>query len=202
MAEYYPEPVEACQVCAWTARCEARRRQDDDLSYIAGSGRSQRVELTAQGISTLTAAAQMPVPLTFKPTRGSRETYERLGHQARVQHLQRTTKQPVVERLPIQEGEGLCRLPPPSAGDVFLDLEGARFARDGGREYLFGVWIVGGSEDPPLRTYRAWWAVDDAQEKAAFEQVMDLIMEAWANDPDMHIYRHCQVEAAAGTVGG
>jgi predicted RecB family nuclease len=50
IAEHYPEPVEACQVCVWEARCEARRRKDDHLSYIAGSGRSHRVELTAQNI--------------------------------------------------------------------------------------------------------------------------------------------------------
>ena len=189
MAGYYPEPVEACQLCAWAARCEARRRQDDHLAYIAGSGRSQRVELTAQGVLTLTAAAQMPVPLAFKPTRGSRETFERLGNQARVQHQQRTTKQPVVERLPIQEGEGLCRLPPPSAGDVFLDLEGARFARDGGREYLFGVWSQG--------AYCGRWAVNDTEEKIAFEEVVDLIMQAWANDADMHIYHFNHYEPTA-----
>ena len=33
----------------------------------------------AQGHATLAAAATMPVPVTFKPSRGSRETYEPLG---------------------------------------------------------------------------------------------------------------------------
>ena len=32
----------------------------------------------------LTAAAAMPVPIAFKPSRGARETYERLAHQARL----------------------------------------------------------------------------------------------------------------------
>lgn len=197
MAGYYPEPVEACEVCAWAGRCEARRRQDDHLSYIAGSGRSHRVELTAQGFPTLTAAAQMPAPVTFKPARGSRETYDRLGNQARVQYQQRIENRPIFERLPIQDGEGLYRLPAPSPGDIFLDLEGARFARDGGREYLFGVWMAGGSEDPPLRTYRAWWAVDDAQERAAFDEVIDLIMQAWGDDQGMHVYHFNHYEPTA-----
>ena len=186
---YYPEPVEACTVCRWDARCERRRRDDDHLSYIAGSGRSHRVELVAQGVGTLAAAAVMPVPVTFTPARGSRETYGRLGDQARVQHQQRSEQKPVYERLDIKEGEGLCRLPPPSKGDLFLDLEGARFAREGGREYLFGMWL--GNE------YRAFWAMNDAEEQAAFEQVIDLIMAAWDADPGMHVYHFNHYEPTA-----
>jgi len=189
IADAYPEPVDACEVCVWAARCAARRRADDHLSYIAGAGRSHRVELVAQGLPTLAAAAAMPVPVTFKPTRGSRETYDRLGHQARVQHQQRTEQKPIVERLPVTEGEGLCRLPAPSPGDVFLDLEGARFAREGGREYLIGLWANG--------VYRAWWAFDDQQEKAAFEQAVDAIMQSWASRPDMHVYHFNHYEPTA-----
>jgi predicted RecB family nuclease len=187
--DYYPEPVEACQVCAWAARCEGRRRKDDHLSYIAGSGRSHRVEFIAQQVTTLTAAAQMPVPVTFKPARGARETYNRLGDQARVQHQQRMEKRPIVEMLPIEEGTGLRRLPQPSRSDLFLDLEGAAFARDGGREYLFGLWNKDG--------YRAWWAQDDEEEKAAFEAVMDVITEAWKADPGMHAYHFNHYEPTA-----
>ena len=195
--EYYPEPVEACDVCVWEARCVARRRKDDHLSFIANAGRSNRVELTAQGYGTLTAVAEMPVPVRFKPARGSRETYDRLGNQARVQHQQRTEKRPIVERLDVKEGEGLCRLPPPSKGDIFLDLEGAPFARDGGREFLFGVWSTAGAEAPALQLYRAFWAMDDAEERVAFEAVIDLIMQAWAADPGMHVYHFNHYEPTA-----
>lgn len=186
---YYPEPVEACAVCVWESRCEARRRKDDHLSYIAGVGRSHRVELTAQGHDTLTSVAGMPVPVTFKPTRGSRETYNRLGDQARVQHQQTTEGKAIYERLAIKENEGLCRLPAPSTGDLFLDLEGARFAREGGREYLFGLWL--GKE------YRAWWALNDQEEQSAFEAVIDVIMAAWDADPGMHVYHFNHYEPTA-----
>jgi uncharacterized protein len=189
IAAYYPEPVDACALCAWEARCEARRRQDDHLSYIAGVGRSQRVELTTQGVATLTLAAGMPVPVAFTPARGSRETYNRLGDQARVQHQQRTEKRPIVERLAVVENEGLCRLPEPSPGDLFLDLEGARFAREGGREYLFGVWTG--------RDYLSWWALDDAEEQAAFEAVIDAIMAAWKTNRGMHVYHFNHYEPTA-----
>lgn len=186
---HYPEPVEQCAVCIWERRCHARRRADDHLSFVAGLARAHRVELVAQGCETLAAAAEMPVPVRFTPSRGSRETYNRITHQARVQHLQRKSGQPVVERLPVAPDDGLCRLPAPSGADVFLDLEGSRFAREGGRDFLFGVWHE--------EMYRAWWAVSDAEEKAAFEAVMDLIMSAWAADPAMHVYHFNHYEPTA-----
>jgi uncharacterized protein len=49
----------------------------------------------------------------------------------------------VHELLPIEPGQGLARLPAPSRGDLFLDLEGDPFAREGGREYLFGLVTAG-----------------------------------------------------------
>jgi predicted RecB family nuclease len=146
-AGHYPEPVAHCEVCHWWDRCNRRRRDDDHLAFIAHIGRGHRAELVAQGVPTLSAAAAMPVPIAFKPSRGSTEAYERLAHQARLQHAQRTRKDAALDLLPVQDDEtaaregpaGLRRLPAPSPGDIFLDLEGARFARDGEpREYLFG----------------------------------------------------------------
>jgi predicted RecB family nuclease len=196
---HYPEPVEACGLCRWAQRCDERRRADDHLSFIAGIGRWHRAELVAQGHGTLTAAAAMPLPIAFTPKRGSRDTYVRLREQARVQHQQRTSGTPVHELLlPVTPDLGLARLPEPSPGDVFLDLEGARFARDGGREYLFGAVVNLGPErgltpipggprkgsDP----YRGWWAHDDFEERAAFETVIDTVMQAWAAHPGLHVY--------------
>jgi predicted RecB family nuclease len=189
IAAYYGDPVETCPLCVWERRCEARRRTDDHLSLIAGIGGAHRVELIAQGYRTLAAVAAMSVPVAFTPARGARETYDRLGHQARVQQQQRTTQTPVVERLPIQAGKGLCQLPAPSQGDVFLDLEGARFARPGGREYLFGVWTMG--------AYQAWWALNDEEERIAFEAVIDLILRAWGAHPGMHVYHFNHYEPTA-----
>jgi predicted RecB family nuclease len=133
--------------------------------------------------------AEMSVPVTFMPSRGARETYGRIGDQARVQHQQRTEGRPIYERLAIAPDAGLCRLPVPSAGDLFLDIEGARFAREGGREYLFGVYANG--------AYRCWWATDDATERDAFEKVMDVISDAWARDPAMHVYHFNHYEVSA-----
>jgi predicted RecB family nuclease len=189
MTAHYPEPVDACAVCRWEPRCVGRRRADDHLSFIANTSATQRAELTARGHPTLAKAAEMCVPVRFTPSRGARETYGRIGDQARVQHQQRTEGRPIYERLPIVPNAGLCLLPAPSAGDVFLDLEGARFAREGGREYLFGLHANG--------SYRCWWAANDAEERMAFEQVMDAISEAWARDPAMHVYHFNHYEVSA-----
>jgi predicted RecB family nuclease len=224
---HYPEPVEQCDVCRWFARCNARRRADDHLSFIAGIGRIHREELTAQGYSTLAAAAAIPLPIAFKPSRGSRETYERIRQQARVQHEQRTSGKPVYELLevpPARDGEppephGLARLPEPSPGDMFLDLEGARFAREGGREYLFGLSVRGAGlqacmslSGAGLRAmarprlaivsaraagYVAAWAFTDAEERVAFEATIDRIMAAVAAHPDAHVYHFGSYEPAA-----
>ena len=115
------------------------------------------------------------LPIAFKPSRGSRETYARIAEQARLQHRQRIEGRPVHELLEIVEGQGLARLPEPSPGDLFLDLEGARFARDGGREYLFGLWAGGASEAGEAD---GGWAFTDDEERAAFEATIDAIMAA------------------------
>jgi predicted RecB family nuclease len=186
---HYPDLVEHCDVCRWWDRCNDRRRKDDHLSFIAGAARLHRQELTAQGFPTLAAAAGLPLPVAFTPSRGSRDTYERIAHQARLQHQQRTTRQPVHELLTVEAGKGLGRLPEPSPGDLFLDLEGARFAREGGREYLFGVWSSEG--------YESYWAFTDAEEQVAFEALTDRIMTAWAAHPGMHIYHFNHYEPTA-----
>ena len=81
--------------------------------------------------------------------------------------------------------EGLCRLPEPSPGDLFLDLEGARFVREGGQDYLFGLGHIGAKNE---FVYYAWWAMDAAEEQRAFETLMDAITEARAADPNLHVY--------------
>ena len=194
LTETYPDPVEHCDVCRWWERCDKRRRDDDHLSFIAGVGLSQRTELVSHGVTTLAAAATMPVPITFKPSRGTTETYDRIAEQAQVQLDQRTKKEPIFKVLPVVPAQGLCRLPEPSPGDLFLDLEGARFVREGGHEYLFGLGHItasGGFD------YRRWWAMDAAEEQAAFEALMDAIMHARTVDPHLHIYHFAPYEPTA-----
>ncbi len=48
----YPEPVEHCAICRWSELCAKRRRQDDDLSLVAGMTTGQRRALKAAAVST------------------------------------------------------------------------------------------------------------------------------------------------------
>ena len=57
---------------------------------------------------------------------------------ARPARRPRAARAPVHELLEITEGQGLCRLPEPSEGDIFLDFEGDPYAGSGGLEYLLG----------------------------------------------------------------
>ncbi|WP_173050065.1 TM0106 family RecB-like putative nuclease [Nitrospira sp. KM1] len=194
LTETYPDPVEHCDVCRWWERCNKRRRDDDHLSFIAGVGLSQRTELVSRGVTTLAAAAVMPVPVTFKPSRGTADTYNRIVEQAQVQLEQRTKKEPIFKVLPVVPAQGLCRLPEPSPGDLFLDLEGARFVREGGHEYLFGLGHVTATGD---FEYRRWWAMDTMEEQAAFEALIDAIQHARTVDPHLHIYHFAPYEPTA-----
>jgi len=193
-AANYPEPVEHCEVCRWRSACDKRRRHDDDLSLVAGISRLQRRELQAAGAMTLEQLGTLPLPLGFTPRRGAVGTYVRVREQARLQLAERIQGTPVHELLPITADQGLARLPAPSPGDVFLDLEGDPFARDGGREYLFGLVIAApdGAGDS-----RAFWALADAAERVAFESVVDEILRSWEANPGMHVYHYAPYEPAA-----
>ncbi len=203
-AANYPEPVDHCDVCVWTVSCKIRRRQDDHLSLVAGMSRTQRRELTTHDVSTMAALAEMPIhPMGFTPRRGAAETYVRVREQARVQVEARTSGGLVHELLPVvlpagdEPGQGFCRLPAPTAGDIFLDLEGDPFAGPTagppvlrGREYLFGVVTADG-------TYQAFWAESAHQEKTAFEAVVDLIVRTKADHPGMHVFHYAPYEPSA-----
>lgn len=198
----YPEPVSHCDVCAWWSECERRRRADDHLSLVAGISRLQRRELQSREVTRLEALAAVALPLPWKPERGSRIGFERVREQARVQLEGRRSEAPVHELLPLEPERGLLRLPAPSAGDVFLDLEGDPFVGEGGLEYLFGtVTLDGGAPAGDLFSgvpaYRARWALDRERERAAFEEWVDDVVARRARHPDLHVYHFGAYEPGA-----
>jgi predicted RecB family nuclease len=190
----YPEPVEHCDVCRWWSVCDKRRRADDHISLVAGLTRLHSRELQAVGVTTLAQLGTLPLPLQMTPRRGTVDTYVRVREQARLQLAGRTQGVPVHELLPISPEQGLARLPAPSPGDVFLDLEGDPFVRDGGREYLFGLVIA---QSDGTATSRAFWACSDSEERVAFEAVVDEILASWTANPGMHVYHYAPYETAA-----
>ena len=202
-ATTYPEPVPHCEICRWFPRCDQQRRGDDHLSFVAGLSRLQMRELQARDIATLEKLAAEQVPLAWKPARGAQDGYVRVREQARVQLEGRTEHRSLYELLPFAPAQGLARLPAPSPGDLFLDLEADPFVDDGGLEYLFG-WAIA---DPPPEgmlaldagppVYHREWALDRAAEKRGFEKVMDAILARWERDPNMHVYHFGAYEPGA-----
>lgn len=116
----YPEPCSHCDICNWWQHCNGIRRNDDHLSFIAGMGTSQIKEVKLQGITTLQAMSEMPLPISFKPTKGSKETLTKLREQARVQNETRIAQKPIYEVLELKENTGFYNLPEPSDGDISI----------------------------------------------------------------------------------
>lgn len=190
----YPEPTPHCQICRWWSECDALRRKDDHLSLVANIRKLQRKQLRGWQISTVDQLAKLPVPLENRPEYGSMEGYVRVREQARIQVAGRNQGKPVRELLPIVDERGLSRLPEPSPGDIFFDLEGDPFVGLVGREYLFG-YVTADDKGQPV--YRDRWALTPEDEKQVFEWFVDSVMERWAQYPVMHIYHFTAYEPSA-----
>ena len=187
----YPDPVAHCAMCDWVEQCVERRIADDHLSLVAGMGRHQIERLREHGVTTLAGLGALDA--TTVSGIGN-QTLTKLHNQARLQLSQRETGEVSFELLP-HEGDkrGLAALPEPSPGDLFFDMEGDPYVGVHGIEYLFGVTELVGDE----QKYTAFWGHDDAGEKRAFEQFVDLVMQRLAADPALHIYHYAPYEPTA-----
>ncbi|MDF2116201.1 TM0106 family RecB-like putative nuclease [Roseiarcaceae bacterium H3SJ34-1] len=190
----YPDPIEHCDICHWRETCDKRRRDDDHLCLVAGISKLQINELKAHGIATVQTLAGMPLPLAWKPDRGSADSFIRVREQARIVVEARAAGVGKFELLPVETGFGLTRLPAPSDGDVFLDLEGDPFVGEHGLEYLFGYLFK--DADGTL-AYEGDWALTRVNEKRAFEKFVDFVMARWAQFPSLHVYHYAPYEPAA-----
>src|SRR5690606_4194692 len=188
-AASYPEKVAHCDVCEWWQACDARRREDDHLSLVAGILPHQIEHARLHGAPTLTSFAERSFDELPRPRTGWRGALERTGEQARVQLRGRAQGCRAHELLSVEPGRGLCRLPERSPGDLFFDFEGDPFVDGGGLEYLFGFAMLeapetagsrGAREEPEASrtsdpfsaqggsakrwSYRALWALSRAEE--------------------------------------
>jgi predicted RecB family nuclease len=203
LAEPYPEPVEHCDICQWWKHCETRCRADDHVSLVAGSTRRQRERLARAGVTTAAELARLEPERSIPGIDAAPLT--RLREQARLQVAARGTGHSSYELLPDPErGAGLERLPLPTPGDLFLDLEGDAYALGEGLEYLFGLLELGEpSLDWSRRTapgaprYHAYWSQTRAEEKRAFEAVMRRIERGLAEFPGLHVFHFGQREVDA-----
>ena len=191
----YPEPVEHCRICDWSTVCDEQWRKDDHLSLVANITRNQRQALTAYGAETVAGLARLTVPPEPRVEGIKDQAFANIHQQARLQLEGREERRHIYELLvPPEPEKGLCSLPAPSPGDIFLDFEGDQFTFEGGLEYLFGVLTI--ASDGQL-VYDPTWAMNPGEEKRAFQKFMEVVSARRRQYPDMHIYHYGAYEETA-----
>lgn len=183
-------PCGHCTFCRWASACEAEWQAADHLSIVAGMTRGQAEALRVAGVADLKALAVLPAETAVDGIQP--ETLWKLREQARLQAQQRATGNRVVELLAAEAGRGLARLPEPSPGDMFFDMEGDPLF-EGGLEYLFGIVTVEDGEE----RFHDFWAHDRDGEREAFQRAVDFMVDHLARYPDAHIYHYAAYEETA-----
>lgn len=195
--DVYPNECAHCVVCPWSAQCAKRRDEDDHLSLVAGIRRDQIAKLEGAGIATLAQLANAAP--SQKPKKLHEATFEHLRAQAAQQQLHRDSRMNGAGgshfyrfREQSDERSGFAKLPKPSPGDIFFDIEGDPLYRaDRGLEYLWGAYL------PHENEYKAFWATDPASERSAFEQFVDFVTARREQYPDAHVYHYASYETSA-----
>jgi len=194
LEDVYPEVCEQCDICSWWSQCNERRRADDRLSFVAGISRRDQKLLESVKVPTLTALATFTLPMAERPRKLREETLQRLQRQAKLQH-DAIGREPTYELLtPIVDGKGLARLPEPSPGDIFFDIEADRYATDGSFNYLIG-WVE--MDQSGGFRFHKLWANNRRQERLNFEAFVDSLRRRLEQFPDLHAYHFAPFEKTA-----
>ena len=203
-ADPYPEPVEHCVICRWDDLCQDRRRRDDDLSLVAGITKDQRRTLKASGVSTRCGLASLAV-LPGR-TQASRDSLAGARLQAQLQVASEDEGRIRYELLDPERDQagallanrGLLALPEPADGDLFFDIEGARYYSEDNKEfglqYLFGIVDTADTDARGRPRYTQIWAFDRQDEKRAFEELIDFITERRRRHPGLRVYHYNHYE--------
>lgn len=191
-AETYPEPCERCDICRWRNLCDEKRLADDHLCQVANIRKAQILKLSAHGVTTLKTLAELPED--EKVPRMASETLEKIRHQATLQLKKKETGKDQIALLPLDPGEkrGFFRLPKPSPGDIYFDMEGDPL-EEGSLEYLFGTLYFKGGKD----CFNSFWAHTREEERRAFEEFLEFVNDRLKRYPEAHIYHYAHYEETA-----
>ena len=182
-----PVPCSFCDLCQWREHCGTRWKEEDSLFLVAGITRSQVAKLEDAGIKTMAALAKREGLVR----RLAKETQEKLSIQARLQDA-RKQGEPEVELRKLEVGKGFFLMPQPNSGDLFYDIEGDPYYREGdteGLEYLHGVWDG--------NKFHAYWGHNLAGEKEALQRLFRLFQTTIARHSEAHIYHYASYEITA-----
>lgn len=194
-----PEPDPRADHGRWVSHAEDRLKAADHLVRVANITVGQIKKLQAAGVTTM----QQLAAFKGKVDGLADDAVAGLVEQAQLQittELKRKSAKPgeivpaYYRVLANKAGSrrGLELLPPPSAGDVYFDMEGYPLLGLG-LEYLFGAVTRDGGK----LQFHDWWAHDTREEKVAFEGFLDWAYKRWKDDPGMHIYHYAAYEVSA-----
>ncbi len=186
----YPEPCSYCDLCRWNHLCKQQWLDDDHLSQVANITRSQILKLKGAGIDTMAKLAVLSPEVAVSKLQVG--TLKKLRHQAFLQAEARRTGERIVELLPQEPGRGLLRIPEPTAGDMFFDMEGDPL-EEGGLEYLFGLYFSEGGQ----WGFKGFWAHSRQEECIAFEAFVDFVVARLKAYPGAHVYHYAKYEETA-----
>lgn len=206
--ESTPLPCDKCSLCHWRDRCNAWWDETDHLVRVANIQKTHIRKLNSAGINTIEQLAHLPAhqPIRKIP----KPVLARLQHQASLQHRAKVTGKRIVELIPPQTGEGdeakpkdldataeigprgFARMPPPSEHDLYFDMEGFPHVEDG-LEYLFGLYYL----EKGKPAFKAFWAHTRSEERIAFEQWVDFVIQHLDRYPEAHIYHYAAYEKTA-----
>ena len=148
-------------------------------------------------VDTVAKLGTLVLPLKPKIERIGDAALLRIREQARLQVQGREAGRVVHELVdPVETGKGLTALPVPCPADIFLDLESNPYVLDQGLEYLIGMLTLSDEAQQEPR-YEALWSFNHEEEKKAFEQFIQKVMERWQKNPEMHIYHYAPYEPSA-----
>lgn len=161
----------------------------DDLIQVANIRRNQIIRLNTAGIVSMQQLAELNEDTQVKGI--NIPMLARLRSQAAIQHQSRGLAKPLF-KITDTHNQGLALLPPPSAQDIYFDIEGFPLEK-GGLEYLWGSTYFDNGE----RQFLDFWAHNADQEKQCFVDFITWAYARWKADPSMHIYHYASYEITA-----
>ena len=162
----------------------------DHLSAVATITKKQIRTLHKAGIMTTSALATS----TEDWLPGiDQNRFGRLKKQAQLQLESQEYAVPKFEVIRQQGHRGLPWLTPSTQHDLYYDIEGYPLV-EGGLEYLHGVTFI---NEQGQADFKAFWSHNAAEEKIAFENLMDFFMARYKAEPNMHIYHYAPYEVSA-----
>ncbi len=186
----YPTPCQFCKFCKWENHCTAQWQKDDHLSILANITRQQIDKLQQANIHSINGLAMTSAQSNIGNFNS--DIFQRLHRQATLQHHKAMSGENKVEILEAIENKGFSRIPHPTAGDLFFDMEGDPFS-DTKLEYLFGVYFIINNNEQ----FVTFWGHNQAEEKEAFKAFMQFTVNHLRDYPNAYIYHYNHYETTA-----